>query len=79
MSFQYQGTQVTIGTYTTQDDAAKANKAARLVFAPLRGKVLSDKAIEANFKLAKVEAAKVATATWVQILEQVGIEDEEVF
>ena len=50
-----------IGTYATQDDAAKANEAARNVLVPSRGAVLSTNAIYANVKLAIEAADKMAT------------------
>ena len=53
----YQGKNCHIGTYATQDEAAKANEAARKFLEESKGLSLSAKEIEANIKLAKAEAA----------------------
>ena len=61
MQFLYQGKERTYGTYATQDEAAKANEAARKFLEESKGLSLSAKEIEANIKLAKAAAA-AATA-----------------
>ena len=59
----YQGKKHSIGTYATQDDAAKANKTARNFLASSRDVSLPAGEIEANIELAKEAADKVATPT----------------
>jgi hypothetical protein len=59
VQIKYYGSQRSIGTFDTQDEAALANEAARRILEPTRNAELSTEQIEANVTLAK-EAAQMA-------------------